>query len=105
MGVGTKRIPTIFNSKNIRRTPYNGEWWFAVSDIVEALTGPSKNCETTKEMRKRDHELSKGWEQLVVSLWLDTPAGRQKVECINITGIFRIVQSIASPNVSVPLSL
>jgi DNA-damage-inducible protein D len=98
MCVEMKIIPTIFNSKNIRRTPHYGEWWFAVSDIVEALTGPSNNCDTTKEMRKRDNELSKGWGKLVTSLWLDTPAGRQKVECTNITGVLRIAQSNVSPN-------
>lgn len=28
----------LFKEKTIRRTWYNGEWWFAVADIVSVLT-------------------------------------------------------------------
>jgi DNA-damage-inducible protein D len=97
MSVEMQTIPTIFNSKEIRRTLHNGEWWFVVSDVVGALAGSSNGSDTIKEMCKRDNELSKSWGQLVTSLWLDTPGGRQEVECTDIAGVFRIVQSIASP--------
>jgi DNA-damage-inducible protein D len=92
-----KTIPTIFNSKEIRRTLHKGEWWFAVSDIVEALTDSSNGSNTIKELRQRDKELAKGWEQFIIPLVLDTPDGQQNVECTDTEGIFRLVQSIASP--------
>ncbi len=28
----------VFQDRKIRRTWFNGEWWFSVSDVVEALT-------------------------------------------------------------------
>lgn len=92
-----KTIPTVFNSKEIRRTINNGKWWFAVSDIIEALTGTSNGSDTINEMRKRDNELSKSWGQLVTPLWLDTPAGQQEVLCTDIAGVLRIAQSSISP--------
>ena len=61
MSVEMKAIPTIFNSKDIRRTLHNGEWWFAVADTVEALTGSTNGSDTIKEIRKQDNELSKSW--------------------------------------------
>lgn len=30
-------------------------------------------------------------------LWIETPGGKQKVNCANTEGIFRIIQSIPSP--------
>jgi hypothetical protein len=90
-------IPAIFNSKEIRRTFHNGEWWFAVCDVVEALTDSGNGSATIKEMRERDIELSKGWGQFVTPLLLDTPNGQQEVDCTDIAGVFRIVQSSVSP--------
>ncbi len=92
-----KTIPAIFKNHKIRRTLHNGECWFAVSDVFEALTDSSNGRDMIKELRKRDHELSKAWEQFVIPLLLDTPDGRQEIDCTDTAGIFRLVQSIASP--------
>jgi hypothetical protein len=32
----------------------------------------------TKDMRKRDEELSKGWGQIATPLWVQTAGGQQK---------------------------
>lgn len=90
-------IPAIFNSKEIRRILHNGEWWFAVCDVVEALSGSAHGSATIKEMRGWDNELAKGWGQIVIPLLLDMSSGRQEVDCTDIAGVFRIVQSIDSP--------
>jgi hypothetical protein len=87
----------VFQSKGIRRTLHNGEWWFSVSDVVEALTGTPNAIDYIKKMRKRDNELSQGWGQIVTPLWLATEGGKQKVNCANTEGLFRIIQSIPSP--------
>ena len=87
----------VFKDKKIRRTLHNGEWWFSVTDVVEALTDTSNATDYIKKMRKRDTELSKGWGQIVTPLRLETEGGKQKVNCANTEGIFRIIQSIPSP--------
>lgn len=69
--VAMNTISQIFNGKNIRRTFYNGEWWFAISDIVEALTDISNSSDTIEDMRKRDiavrTSLSNEWDKRGVS--------------------------------------
>ena len=89
-------IPVIFSNKDIRRTLHNGVWWFAVSDVVEVLTG-SDGEDTIKGICRRDYELSRRWVEIATPLLLDTPCGQQKVDCTDTPGIFRIVQSIDSP--------
>ena len=29
----------VFKGKKIRKTIYNNEWWFSITDIIEVLTG------------------------------------------------------------------
>jgi DNA-damage-inducible protein D len=87
----------VFQSKEIRRTLVNDEWWFVVVDVVEALTDTVNASDYIKKMRSRDTELSKGWGQIVTPLSIETQGGIQKVNCANTEGIFRIIQSIPSP--------
>jgi len=61
----------VFKDKKIRRTLHDGEWWFSVTDVVEALTDTSNATDYIKKMRKRDTELSKGWGQIVTPLRLE----------------------------------
>jgi len=87
----------VFKSKNIRRAFHNNEWWFSVVDVVGALTDSSNSLDYIKKMRSRDPILSEGWGQIVTPLSLDTGGGKQKVNCANTEGLFRIIQSIPSP--------
>jgi prophage antirepressor-like protein len=87
----------VFEGKQIRKTIHNDEWWFSVADVVEVLTDTPNATDYIKKMRKRDEELSKGWGQIVTPLWLVTGGGKQKVNCSNAEGLFRIIQSIPSP--------
>jgi hypothetical protein len=48
-------------------------------------------------MKLRDLELNKGWVQIVHTLEVETPGGKQKMNCANTEGVFRIIQSIPSP--------
>ena len=98
----TKEIDTshhmiVFKGKNIRRVLHNDEWWFVVKDIVEALIDTSNSTDYIKKMRARDPALSEGWGQIVTPLSIDTPGGKQKLNCADTEGIFRIIQSIPSP--------
>lgn len=87
----------IFQKKEIRKTIYNNEWWFAIEDVVAALTDSVQPKGYIKDMRRRDKELSKGWGQIATPLSIDTAGGPQKLNCANTEGIFRIIQSIPSP--------
>jgi len=87
----------IFKGKQIRRTIHKNEWWFSVADIVSVLTDSVNPADYIKKMRSRDNELAKGWGQIVTPLSVDTPGGKQRMNCANTEGIFRIIQSIPSP--------
>ncbi len=87
----------IFNGKGIRRTLHNNEWWFVITDVVSALTDSVNSSDYIKKMRSRDKELSKGWGQIVTPLSIETSGGKQKLNCANTEGLFRIIQSIPSP--------
>ena len=87
----------IFKGKEVRKVIFQNEWWFVIVDVVAALTDSVQPDGYIKDMRRRDEELSKGWGQIATPLSLETAGGRQKLNCANTEGIFRIIQSIPSP--------
>ena len=89
---------TLFEDKQIRYI-YDEEknkWYFSVEDIVKILTDSVNPKDYIKKLRKRDLELSEGWGQIVTPLKMQTAGGMQKVNCADVEGIFRIIQSIPS---------
>jgi len=89
--------PTIFEEKEVRRTWHNEKWHFVIADIVQILTDSKDVQGYIKDMRRRDTELSTGWGQIATPLTIDTKGGIQKMNCADLEGIFRIIQSIPSP--------
>lgn len=87
----------IFQGKEVRRVIYKNEWWFSVKDVIQALTDSLNATEYINKMKARDKELSKGYGQFVHTLLVQTKGGKQKINCANTEGIFRIIQSIPSP--------
>lgn len=87
----------VFKEQTIRRAWHNNEWWFAVADVVTVLTDSVNSADYIKKMRSRDKELAKGWGQIVTPLSIETAGGKQRLNCANTEGIFRIIQSIPSP--------
>ena len=85
-----------FQDKKIRRVWCNGEWWFVIEDVVAALTDSMDPRGYIKDMRRRDEELSKGWVQIATPLEVMTAGGKQKTNCANTEGTFRIILSIPS---------
>ena len=89
----------LFESKQIR-TVWNEpdqKWYFVVEDVVLVLTDSKDPKQYIKRMRQRDHELAKGWVQIVPTLLVETAGGKQKMGCANAKGLLRIIQSIPSP--------
>lgn len=87
----------VFGGKQIRRVLHKNEWYFVLIDIVEALTDTINASDYLKKMRNRDSGLNEGWGQIVTPLAIETTKGKQKLNCVNTEGAFRIIQSIPSP--------
>lgn len=87
----------LFKGKKIRKTIHKNEWWFVITDVIEALADSTNPKQYLKNMLKRDEELAKGWVQIEHPLLIDTAGGKQTIKCANTEGIFRIIQSIPSP--------
>ena len=82
----------LFESKQIRSVWNEAEekWYFSVQDVIEVLTDSTDPKQYIKKMRKRDPELAKGWVQFVPTLWIDTPGGKQKMNCANSESFFAL---------------
>ncbi len=89
----------IFEEKKVRTVWDDKEekWYFAVVDVVEVLTDSKNPTDYIKKMKKRDPQLAEGWGQFVTPLSMETAGGKQRVNCADTEGIFRIIQSIPSP--------
>lgn len=89
--------PTIFEETEVRREWHSEQWFFCIVDVVQILTESKDAQGYIKDMRRRDGELSKGWGQIATPLSIKTKGGIQKLNCANLQGVFRIIQSIPSP--------
>jgi len=89
----------LFESVKIRShwSEEEQKWYFSVADVVEALTDTPNATDYIKKMQKRDEDLSKEWGQIVTPLELETAGGKQKINCANVEGLLRIIQSIPFP--------
>src|SRR3989344_3926449 len=87
----------VFEGKKVRKTWYADEWWFVIEDIVFILTDSADPKQYIQKIKQRDEILSQGWVQIVHTLPVETSGGKQKMNCVNTEGAFRIIQSIPSP--------
>lgn len=87
----------VFEDSQIRRTWHNDEWWFVILDVVEVVAESSNPSRYIKDMRRRDKDLGVIWGDITLLLTVETTGGKQRANCSNMEGIFRIIQSISSP--------
>ncbi len=88
----------IFKGKQIRKAIHNNEWWFSITDVVDALTDSADPKQYIKKIRQRDLELNSYWGTICTPLEILAPDGKMReTNCANTEGIFRIIQSIPSP--------
>lgn len=85
-----RQIRSIWNGADQKR-------YFVVEDVVAALTDSADPKQYVKKMKQRDPELAKGWVQIVPTLVVETPGGKQGMSCASAQGLLRIIQSIPSP--------
>jgi prophage antirepressor-like protein len=86
----------IFQDKKIRRAWHNGEWFFSVVDIVEALSEspyPRQYWEKVKQREFVDIQLSPIWLQLKL---VSADGKKYFTDCVNTKSAFRLIQSIPS---------
>lgn len=88
----------LFQSKKIRKSWYNHQWYFSIIDVVEALTDSLNPTDYLKKLRKRDKELGLylGTNCPQVEM-LTTTGKKRKILAGNTENIFRFLQSIPSP--------
>jgi DNA-damage-inducible protein D len=91
--------PMPFEGKEIRKTWHEGEWYFAILDVLEVLTNTKNPKQYWKDLKKRDPELEKGGVKISTLLLIETAGGKQKLNCANTEGVLRIVMSVPSPKV------
>lgn len=90
----------LFENNHIRRQLYNGEWNYAVVDIIEILTESKDPNTYWRVMKKR--LLDEGNESVTNCNELKIPSKKDGkhyfTDCANRETIFRLIQSIPSPN-------
>ncbi|MEA3421720.1 MAG: Bro-N domain-containing protein [Acidobacteriota bacterium] len=88
----------VFQGKKIRRSWFNDEWWFSVTDICGALTDSADSGAYWRKLKQRLREESSEVVTFCHGLKLTASDGKYyETDCANTKGIFRIIQSIPSP--------
>lgn len=91
--------PALFEQNEVRRLWHDEQWYFSVVDVVEALTDSANPKEYIKKMRARDNELLVNWGTICTLLEVTSKDGKKRKENMaDLAGVFRIIQSISSPN-------
>ena len=73
------------------------KYYFAVADIVQVLTDSADVKQYIKKLRARDSELDSVWGTICTPhQFVSTDAKKHAVNCADLQGIFRIIQSIPS---------
>ena len=89
-----------FEDKEIRRIWHEEEWWFSVIDVVGVLTeskNPSSYWRTLKtRLKKEGSQVATKCSKLKLA---SSDGKKYKTDCANVEIIFRLIQSIPSPNV------
>lgn len=90
----------IFEQKQVR-TIWDEErekWFFCVADIVSVLTESTDVRQYVKRLRQRDSELNSVWGTICTPhQFVSTDGKKHAMNCADLEGIFRIIQSISSP--------
>jgi DNA-damage-inducible protein D len=88
---------TPFEGTNIRKVWHEGDWHFAVTDIIQALietASPRQYWTKVKNRLSDESQLQPFWLQLKMI----APDGKNRLtDCANTEGVFRILMAVPSP--------
>lgn len=90
----------LFENSRIRRKEYNGEWYYSIVDIIEILTESNRPRKYWDDLKKKI-ELEEDFEvsERIGQLKMVAKDGKNRLtDCANRETIFRIIQSVPSPN-------
>ncbi len=89
----------VFKGREVRKTIHNNEWWFSITDIIEALTGNERSRKYWNDLKNK--LIKEGYSEVsekIGQLKLQAPDGKQRfTDCANTETLFRIIQTIPSP--------
>ncbi len=90
---------TLFKGKKIRKTLFQNEWWFSVTDVILALTDSLDARDYWYRMKIRvKNEDGFQLSTICRQLKLESLDGKKyETDCADTEGVFRIIQSIPSP--------
>ena len=88
----------VFQGKKIRRSWFNGEWWFSVTDIVGALTQTERARKYWSDLKIKLVEEGFEVSEKIGQLKMLAEDGKMRpTDCATTKNMFRIIQSIPSP--------
>jgi len=89
----------VFRGKEIRKTIHNNEWWFSITDVIEALTGTERPRKYWNDLKKK--LIKEGYFEVsekIGQLKFQAPDGKLRLtDGTNTETVFRIIQTIPSP--------
>lgn len=90
----------LFENSRIRRQMYNDEWYYSIVDIIAILTESAQPSRYWNEFKKQLGEEGFEFFGKIEKLKLISPKDGKKypVECANRETVFRIIQTVPSPN-------
>ena len=101
MGNEEKSKLALFEGREIRKSFHEGEWWFSIIDVIEALVGGDRPRKYWNDLKKK--LFLEGYDQLsekIGQLKMKSSDGKfYMTDCANSETLFRIIQSIPSPKV------
>jgi prophage antirepressor-like protein len=89
----------VFRGMEIRKTIHKNEWWFSITDVIEALTGNERPRKYWNDLKKK--LIKEGYSEVsekIGQLKLQASDGKNYLtDCANTETLFRIIQTIPSP--------
>ncbi len=86
----------IFKKREVRKVFHEGEWWFSVKDVLEALTDTTEGNRYSRDLREKDEGLKARWAEITRTVPFKAGMTMQNMQFINIEGIFRLMQTVPS---------
>ena len=90
----------LFENSKIRRCKYNGEWYYSIVDIIEVLSESNRPRKYWDDLKKKleNDEYFEVSEKIGRLKMLAKDGKKRLTDCGNRETIFRIIQSVPSPN-------
>lgn len=90
----------LFENSKIRRKEHNGEWFYSIIDIIGILTNSDRPEKYWSDLKKKiENEGNIELSEKIGKLKMLAKDGKMRnTDCSNRETIFRIIQSVPSPN-------